>query len=89
MLALDGEHHGAHLAGLWRSPKSMGTRSKNDFTIRHAGELTHPALSSWLVTLNKGIFCWNNAGMLLKTKERCARSQSKAGMYMKIKEIRA
>jgi hypothetical protein len=33
-------------------------------------------------------FCRNEAGMLLKTKERCGKSQSKAGMYMKIKEIR-
>jgi len=56
MLALNGEHHGAHLAGLWRSPKSMEARPKNYSAIRHAGELTHPALSSRLVTLNKGFF---------------------------------
>jgi len=31
--------------------------------------------------LNKGIlFCCNNAGMLLKTKERCGKSLGEAGM---------
>jgi hypothetical protein len=40
--------------------------------------------------VNKGIlFCWNEAGMLLKTKGRCGKSRPEAGMYMKIKEIRA
>jgi hypothetical protein len=81
MLALKGEHHGSHLAGLWRNPKSMEVRSKSNSAIHHAGELAHPALSSRLVTLNKGIlFCCNNAGMLLKTKERCGKSLGEAGM---------
>ena len=30
-------------------------------------------------------FCRNDAGMLLKTKERCGKSRNEAGMYMKIK----
>jgi hypothetical protein len=54
MLALNGEDHGSRVAGLWGNPKSMEARSKNGSAIRHVGELTHPALSSRLVTLNKG-----------------------------------
>jgi hypothetical protein len=34
-------------------------------------------------------FLPDDAGMLLKTKERCGKSSGEAGMYMKIKEIRA
>jgi hypothetical protein len=82
MLALNGEHHGAHLAGLWRSPKSREVRSKGDSAIRHAGELTHPALSSRLGTLNKGIlFYRNDAGISMKTKDRFSTGRNKPGMF--------
>jgi len=33
------------------------------------------------------LFCMNDAGMLLKTKDRCGRSGGEAGMCLKTKEI--
>ena len=69
MLALKGEHHGSHLAGLWRNPKSMEVRSKSNSAIHHAGELAHPALSSRLVTLNKGtLFLQEQRGNVVENK---------------------
>jgi hypothetical protein len=35
------------------------------------------------------IFCMNDAGMLLKTKDRCGKSDGEAGMCLKTKEIRS
>jgi hypothetical protein len=69
MLALKGEHHGSRLAGLCRSPKGMEAGSNNDSAIRHADELTHPALSSRLVTLNKGtLFLQEQRGNVVENK---------------------
>jgi hypothetical protein len=36
----------------------------------------------------ESFFCMSNAGMLLKTKDRCGQSEAEAGMSLIPKEIR-
>jgi hypothetical protein len=50
-------------------------------TIRHGLRFPHD-----LSNFQK---CWNDAGMLLKTKERCGKPAKEAGMSMKTKELSA